>query len=134
MMGELMALRFGRPDADFLVPVPLHKLSDREYNQSEIIARGAGKIWKMRTVPVLKWRHVVSSQALKSGMRARALPDGAMDAVMPIVHGRAFIIDDVYTSGSTIAAAAAALERAGAFVAGAMVWSRTEVARGNRTI
>jgi predicted amidophosphoribosyltransferase len=134
MMGELMAMRFGRPAADFLVPVPLHKLSDREYNQSEIIARGAGKIWKMRTAPVLKWRFVVPSQALKSGTETRTLPGGAMVTVMPVVHGRAFIIDDVYTSGSTIAAAAAALEKAGAFVAGAMVWSRTEVARGDRTV
>jgi predicted amidophosphoribosyltransferase len=131
MMGELMARRFGRPDADFLVPVPLHKFSDRDYNQAELIARGAGKIWNIRTVPVLKWKLLVPRQALKSGSGGRILPDDAMIAAVPIARGRIFIVDDVYTSGSTIAAASAALEKAGAVVTGAMVWSRGGTPNGS---
>jgi predicted amidophosphoribosyltransferase len=124
MMGELMATRFGRPCADVLVPVPLHKSSERDYNQAELIARGAAKVWRIKVAPALRWRRHVLSQALKSGTQTRRLPEDAITGTRDMSGERAFIVDDVCTSGNTIRASARALEELGAAVAGAMVWSR----------
>jgi predicted amidophosphoribosyltransferase len=125
LMGKLMAARFARPDVDFLVPVPLHKSSDRDYNQAESMARGAGKIWRIPVVSPLGWRWRTPRQALKLGSEARSLPDDALTGRGLGAGVRVFIVDDVYTSGSTVRAAARALEKMGASVAGAMVWSRS---------
>jgi predicted amidophosphoribosyltransferase len=124
MMGRLLAMRFGRPEADFLVPVPLHKSSERDYNQAEIIAREAGKIWRLDTPRALRWKLAIPRQAIRPGGDDRSLPEGAMTAVRDLRGARVFIVDDVYTSGSTMKAAVQALEKAGAAVTGAMVWCR----------
>jgi predicted amidophosphoribosyltransferase len=124
MMGELLAARFGRPQADFLVPVPLHKSSERDYNQAELIARGAGKAWRIDVLGALRWKLAIPRQALKPGGDDRFLPEDAMRAEGDLRSAKIFIVDDVYTSGSTMRAAARALERAGAEVSGAMVWCR----------
>ena len=124
MMGELLAARFGRPQADFLVPVPLHKSSDRDYNQAELIARGAGRAWRLDVARALRWRFALPRQALRPGGGDRSLPEDAMIAERCLTEARVFIVDDVYTSGSTMRAAARALEKAGAAVVGAMVWCR----------
>jgi predicted amidophosphoribosyltransferase len=122
MMGETLAGRFGKPDADFLVPVPLHKNSEREYNQAELIARGAGRIWGIEVKRPLRWSASPERQAVKASS-ARHLPEGAV-VVRSRAVGRAFIIDDVFTSGSTVAACADSLLKAGIAVAGVAVWSR----------
>ncbi|GHV55122.1 hypothetical protein FACS1894216_16650 [Synergistales bacterium] len=122
MMGEVLAGRFGKPDADFLVPVPLHKSSEREYNQAELIARGAGRVWNIEVRRVLEWRASVGRQAAKESS-ARYLPKGIV-SVRSRVPGRAFVIDDVFTSGSTVMACSDSLLKAGIAVAGAAVWSK----------
>jgi predicted amidophosphoribosyltransferase len=124
LMGEMMADRFARPDADFLVPVPLHKSSDRDYNQAEIMARGAEKIWRIPVASPLRWCRGTQRQALKPGAD-RALSEDALTG-RPLETGtRVFIVDDVYTSGSTMRTAARTLEKMGVSVTGAMVWSRS---------
>lgn len=130
-MGRLLAEIFARPSVDYLVPVPLHKGSDREYNQAELIARGAGEVWGIPVRSILVWRWEVARQAGKPGSAERALPRDAI-AVKPGVEAGAaiFLIDDVYTTGNTMRAAREALLRAGIHVAGAMVWSGSE--RGSR--
>jgi predicted amidophosphoribosyltransferase len=125
LMGRLLASRFGRPDANFLTPVPLHKRSERNYNQAELIARGAGSVWGTPVASVLEWSRVIARQAARSSHDGRGLPEGIMTARRPKRGGRFFIVDDVYTSGSTIRAAARALAGAGLTTAGAMVWSRS---------
>jgi predicted amidophosphoribosyltransferase len=124
-MGRLLASRFCRPETDFLAPVPLHKMSERNYNQAELIARGAGSVWGLPVARVLEWRRVVTRQAVRPSPSGRNLPEGVMTARRLKRGDRFFIVDDVYTSGSTIRAAARALERSGSTPAGAMVWSRS---------
>jgi predicted amidophosphoribosyltransferase len=124
LMGELMASRIGRPSVDFLIPIPLHKSSERDYNQAELMARGAGGVWNIKTISALRWDLSLPRQALKPGSSERFLPEGAMTTTYELMGTNVFIVDDVYTSGSTIRAAARALERAGSSVAGAMVWSK----------
>jgi predicted amidophosphoribosyltransferase len=130
MAGEMLATRFGRPMADFLVPVPLHKSSERDYNQAESLAHGAGSVWHLDMANVLKWRIALPRQALKPGSERSPLPEDAMVSIGALDGAKVFLIDDVYTSGSTMRAAARALEGSGATVTGAMVWCRA-VSKGH---
>jgi predicted amidophosphoribosyltransferase len=124
MMGELMAAALPRPEADFLVPVPLHDFSARGYNQAALIAEGASRVWKIPVENSLRWASDARSQASKSGRGERELPDGAMKSSDKIRGRRVLLMDDVCTTGNTLLAAKRALLKAGAEVAGAAVWSR----------
>jgi predicted amidophosphoribosyltransferase len=125
MMGELMAEILPRPDVDFLVPVPLHNLSAREYNQTVLIADGASRVWKIPVEDCLRWASGSRNQAFKSGRDERELPDDAMKSSDNIRGRRVLLVDDVCTTGNTLLAAKRALLRARAEVTGAMVWSRS---------
>lgn len=125
-MGRLLAETFGRPAADYLVPIPLHRESRRGYNQAELLARGAGDVWHIPVLDALVWRRKLPRQAVKLSASERTLPDDAISAVQGVQAGVAvFLVDDVYTTGGTMRAAAKALTCAGASVAGGMVWSKS---------
>jgi predicted amidophosphoribosyltransferase len=124
MMGELMAETLPRPDADFLVPVPLHRASARDYNQAALIAGGASRVWKIPVENCLRWAAGSRNQAFKSGRGERELPDDAMKSSDKIRGRRVLLVDDVCTTGNTLLAARRALSGARAEIAGAMVWSR----------
>jgi ComF family protein len=105
--------------ADVLVPVPLHPRRRRErgFNQAELLAAELGR---RAAVPVssgaLVRRTDTASQAGLTAARRRANVAGAF-AVRhrSRVAGRVIVlIDDVYTTGATARACAAALRAAGA--------------------
>jgi ComF family protein len=111
-----LAAWFGGFDA--LVPVPIHPVRRRErgYNQAEAIASGlasfCGKpVWAKA---LLRKRATRSQTKLSKGERGRNL-DGAFAAATERVRGkRLLLVDDVYTTGATTEACAAALLAAGA--------------------
>jgi predicted amidophosphoribosyltransferase len=125
MMGEIMARQSLRPQADFLVPIPLHKGSQREYNQAELIAAGASAVWGIPVKSCLRWTIKSTSQASAKSLSHRALPSRAMEAVGDVAKDAVFLVDDVITSGNTLLAASRALEASDAVVVGAIVWSRS---------
>ncbi len=106
---------------DALIPVPLHpsRLRARRYNQSLILARALSKPTGIDVAPdILARTKPTSSQGGKSYSGRKRNVAGAF-AVRPAakegVKGKAFIlIDDVYTTGSTLEACAKTLKRAGA--------------------
>ena len=124
MMGKIIAGCIMRPDVDILVPIPLHKGSEREYNQTELIAKGASMIWGIPVKNCLRWTIYTPSQAASSGYLDRELPSGAIEADCD-AGLRAILIDDVCTTGNTLMAAATAMTRAGALVREAVTWSRS---------
>ncbi|MDR1965840.1 MAG: hypothetical protein LBQ36_03955 [Synergistaceae bacterium] len=124
MMGGLMARMIPKPDVDFLVPVPLHKGSEREYNQAELIARGASSVWKVPVLDCLRWKSAVPSQARSLDRAHRVLPDGAISVRKIEPGARVLLVDDVCTTGGTLLAARKPLCDSGAVVVGAVVWSR----------
>ena len=129
IMGEALAglaSERGFLSADVLVPIPLHRGSERDYNQALAIARGAARIGGIPVADVLFWSGSLPRQAMKSVRSDRMLPRGAISSRRGLPpNTRVFLVDDVYTTGSTINAARKALEDDGLIVAGAMVWSRS---------
>ncbi|HEY6191498.1 MAG TPA: ComF family protein [Bacteroidota bacterium] len=115
-VGRRMILNGHFLTHDALVPVPLHKLKQRErgYNQAEHICRG---IYSKTRIPVstsllLRKRHTESQTELDRESRKRNV-SGAF-VLNPKcggeVEGRSFIlVDDVITTGSTVGACARVL-------------------------
>jgi len=104
-----------------LVPVPLHKdkLRERGYNQSERIAAALSRATdgRSRVEQLLTRRKFTQTQTrLNRADRRRNVKNAfalAADAVViPTQHY--ILIDDVFTTGSTLNACAAALRHAGA--------------------
>ena len=129
-LGEIMAhcwQQAPRP-VDALLPVPLHPAREaaRGYNQSALLARAAAKHLGL---PVLgdglrRLRETPPQVGLPREERLVNL-DGAFAAGAQEVHGRRLaLVDDVTTTGATLAACAAALRQAGAVAVYALVLAR----------
>jgi len=108
-------------EADFLVPVPLHKnrLRQRRYNQSALLAGALGRIAKRPVLRDALRRHRATLPLGKLGFsERRAELEGAITvhpARIGLLSGsRILLIDDVMTSGATANACALALLNAGA--------------------
>lgn len=104
-----------------LVPVPLHatKLRERGYNQSERLARAlveaTGGQSRLENLVVRK-QYTQTQTRLNRADRARNVKNAfalAPDAVV-IPEQQYILVDDVFTTGSTLNACAAVLREAGA--------------------
>src|SRR5256714_9795375 len=133
----------GRPDA-WLVPVPLGagRLRERGYNQSERLARALSRRWNRPLVELLvRTRDTVTQTALtpearlanvagafatrnaEGGTRNRRTDECSAFRVPSSAFQRPLIlVDDVFTTGATLAEAATALERAGAHTGSALTF------------
>lgn len=103
---------------DAIVPVPLHWLRQwrRGFNQSEALARGLGRRLGVPVIFALRRTRATQVQAgLSNTARRRNVAQAFRCRRARLVHDkRILLIDDVMTTGSTAAACAMALKRAGA--------------------
>jgi len=106
-----------------VVPVPLHarKLRQRGFNQSELIARAALKLKPAALrfqlgAGLLERRRETKSQIGLSRHQRRENIRGAFVVVKPDeLNGReVLVVDDVFTTGTTVSECARILRRAGA--------------------
>lgn len=118
-------------ETDYLVPVPLHyrRLVRRGFNQAGWLAAGiARKTQTGLLVDGLKRIKPTQSQAGLTARQRRKNVAGAFairrSAAERISGARITLIDDVYTTGSTLTACAAALKKAGAEDVNVLVLAR----------
>lgn len=124
-------------DADVIAPVPLHRwrLFRRRYNQAALLAQALGRAsGRPVAVDLLMRRRPTPSQGgLGRAGRQRNLA-GAI-ALRPAhrdrLHGkRVLLIDDVHTTGATLAECARVLRRHGAAAVDALTLARVTLADG----
>jgi ComF family protein len=113
-------------DNSALVPVPLHpaRLRRRGFNQSERLAAAMAARSRLPVARCLV-RGGGSTAQIGRGRSGRlAAVRGAVSA-RPPVPARALLVDDVVTTGATLAACAEALRQAGAREVSAIAYART---------
>ena len=102
---------------DYLVPVPLHphRLAQRGFNQSCILAQ---ELSRMTAIPLMREgltrMFKTPSQGRFSLSQRRDNVDGAFHSYRQWEGGSVLLVDDVYTTGSTLNACTHALKEAGA--------------------
>jgi ComF family protein len=121
MLGQALArLEFANSPV-LVVPVPLHrdKLRQRGFNQSEMIAAAAFGNQKARFVleiGLLKRVRPTHSQTGLTRHQRRENMRGSFEVVQPemVAGNEILLVDDVFTTGTTVSECARILLRAGA--------------------
>lgn len=108
---ENMVKRWG---VEALIPVPIHasKRRIRGFNQAEEIARRLGKVWGIPVDCTLLYRKkkTIPQKELNTEMRFRNLKDAfAVEAAGGETYGTVMLVDDIYTTGSTMESCTRAL-------------------------
>jgi ComF family protein len=113
-MAKIVAASQEYSSADAIVPVPLHKtrLRERGFNQSVLLAQKITSVSKISVeAEILKRVRYTRSQSKLSATERELNVQGAFKVVQPRpVRGKVVIlVDDVFTTGSTLKACAEAL-------------------------
>lgn len=119
--AEAISIRYGkailRMKADALVPVPVHpsRLRTRGFNQAGILACGIGQRLELPVRPemLVRRKKTEPQKQLNPKERLANLEEAfAPGKIFPGVK-RVILVDDIYTTGSTVEACTRALLRAG---------------------
>ncbi|MCF6276261.1 MAG: ComF family protein [Candidatus Magasanikbacteria bacterium] len=92
-------------EIDAIVPVPLHprRFAERGFNQAEIIAQSLSKVLEKPVVNLLKRKRYTKQQAkLKKHKRIKNVVGAFTTQKDFQKYNRVLLVDDVYTTGSTI--------------------------------
>lgn len=131
-LAEMLAARWRRAGAggSVLVPVPVHvaRLRDRGFDQAVLLARALGPMLGLPVVEAVARQESTRAQhALGQQDRSRNVQHAfacRQDAVASVRGRWVILIDDVVTTGATIASCAEALRRAGVTAVSALTVAR----------
>ena len=115
-IGRHIAEIFRTTEADYLIPVPLHINSVRHYNQSREIANGMCDYWDIKILDVAQWTKEIPRHALQAMKTRREMPHDVFKITEDIRGLRVALVDDVFTTGTTMLRLYEACEKAGAVV------------------
>jgi predicted amidophosphoribosyltransferase len=109
-----------------LVPVPLHPRRERRrgYDQALLLARALSERTGLQVSECLARSGSSGAQVGRGRADRLGGPPGSIHACGPVPRG-ALLVDDVVTTGGTLAACAAALSAAGAVELAAVAYART---------
>jgi ComF family protein len=121
VLGEVMASHinlFEDMRFDFIVPIPIHMFRRRKrgFNQSEIISSAISKALSLpiKSKSLIRVKNTKPQWRLNPDERANNLI-GAFKANKSLVEGKnIFLIDDIFTTGTTINKCAEVLKTSGA--------------------
>ena len=103
---------------DYLVPVPLHaaRMRDREFNQAEVLARLVADRHGERVLHALRRvRYTTTQTRLDREERMQNLRDAfRVQHARRVAGSHLILVDDVFTTGSTVDECARVLKKAGA--------------------
>lgn len=119
--GRAIADKYGtqirRLGADVIIPVPIHerKLIKRGYNQAELIANELGKNLGIAVDSRLLVRVIDTKpqKEMDKSERKKNLENAFKISADVVEYRKVILVDDIYTTGSTIDECAAALMAAG---------------------
>ena len=114
LAASIVAEVVPRPSAQLIAFVPPDgdRSLTRGHHPPERLARELGRLWGLPVQPLLRRTRPLRRQRGLSRAARRRNVRGAFRAAPH--RGRVLLVDDVYTTGSTVAAAASALRAAGA--------------------
>jgi len=113
--AEIVDGVLARPDAYTLTFVPAddNRFLERAHNPAERLASELGRSWQLPVVALLRRKPGAARQRGLTLAERRRNVRGLFHATGPAPRA-VVLVDDVYTSGATVAAAATALRKAGA--------------------
>ena len=141
LAAAMTGLDLAGRDSAWLVPVPLgpKRLRQRGYNQSERLARALSRHWRRPVVHLLVRARETAMQTALTPEARLANVAGAFEvrsgdcgvrsglsanSALRIPHSPLVLVDDVFTTGATLAEAARALELGGATMVAAVTFGR----------
>jgi len=115
---------------DVIVAMPMHwrKQWERGFNQAELLAKPVAKRHGVKLATNLRRKRQTKAQAgLTEAQRLANVKDSFLIRRSEEINGkRVLLVDDVFTTGATLRAAAAALKKAGAVHVSALTLARVD--------
>ena len=113
--AELIAETLSRPNVTALafVPADADRALERGHRPAEALARELGRVWELPVQKLVRRARTVERQR-GLGLKERRRNVAGAFASARASPERVCLVDDVYTSGATAAAAASALRQGGA--------------------
>jgi ComF family protein len=130
-LGQMMVAAIPRDQTfDLVAPVPLHwrRRLARGFNQSELLARAVARRYGLAPVNALRRKRSTGVQAGLSHAGRRVNVASAFEASpkAAVAGRRVLLVDDVLTTGATLASCASALKRAGARYVAVLTLARVD--------
>lgn len=118
LFAEIIADGYPHPLPDLILPVPLHphRLRDRGYQQTALIARQLAALWGIPcdVTRLVRSKDTAMQKTLHASERLANLAGAFVWRGKPLQDESVLLVDDVLTTGATAAAITTVLKAAGA--------------------